>query len=54
MATFQAYINPLVAWLWIGGIVLVIGTGIAIVPLSPVRRRKLAREAAADRGSENA
>ncbi len=54
VATFQAYINPLVAWLWIGGIVLVIGTGIAIVPLSPVRRRELAREAAAERGSENA
>ncbi len=31
-ATFQAYVNPLVAWLWIGGLVLVLGTGVAIYP----------------------
>jgi cytochrome c-type biogenesis protein CcmF len=31
-ATFQVYINPLVAWLWIGGVVLVIGTGICVLP----------------------
>jgi cytochrome c-type biogenesis protein CcmF len=31
-ATFQTYINPLVAWLWIGGIVLVVGTGICVFP----------------------
>jgi cytochrome c-type biogenesis protein CcmF len=38
-ATFQAYVNPLVAWLWLGGIVLVLGTGLAIVPLGPSRVR---------------
>jgi cytochrome c-type biogenesis protein CcmF len=42
-ATFQAYINPLVAWLWIGGLVLVAGTGIAIVPIPAVRARERAR-----------
>jgi len=32
MATIQAYINPLVSWLWWGGVVLVIGTAVTIVP----------------------
>ena len=41
-ATFLVYINPLVIWLWLGGIVLIIGTGVAIVP----PRRMVARERA--------
>ncbi len=36
-ATFQGYVNPLVVWLWIGGIVLVIGTGIAAFPTRAAR-----------------
>ncbi len=36
-ATFTIYINPLTIWMWIGGIVLVIGTLIAAWP-HPVRR----------------
>jgi cytochrome c-type biogenesis protein CcmF len=36
-ATFTIYINPLTIWMWIGGIVLVIGTLIAVWP-HPVRR----------------
>jgi cytochrome c-type biogenesis protein CcmF len=36
-ATFQAYVNPLIAWLWIGGVILVIGTGIAIYPSAAER-----------------
>ncbi|MFQ5666103.1 MAG: heme lyase CcmF/NrfE family subunit [Candidatus Binatia bacterium] len=32
MATIQAYINPLVGFLWWGGIVLAIGTGVTIWP----------------------
>jgi cytochrome c-type biogenesis protein CcmF len=36
-ATFQAYVNPLVAWLWIGGIVLVLGTVVAIYPSAAER-----------------
>jgi cytochrome c-type biogenesis protein CcmF len=32
-ATFQVYVNPLVAWLWIGGIVLVLGTFVCVVPI---------------------
>ena len=42
-ATFQAYVNPLVAWLWIGGLVLIAGTALAVVPLHAVRARERAR-----------
>jgi cytochrome c-type biogenesis protein CcmF len=31
-ATLKVFVNPLVAWLWIGGVVIVIGTLIAIWP----------------------
>ena len=46
-ATFQAYINPLVAWMWIGGIVVIIGTGICVFPSRRVRRRERAQESLA-------
>ena len=28
----HAYINPLVKWIWFGGIVVVLGTGLALLP----------------------
>ncbi len=31
-ATFKVFVNPLVAWLWLGGLVIVLGTVIAIWP----------------------
>ncbi|MCH7824475.1 MAG: heme lyase CcmF/NrfE family subunit [Acidobacteria bacterium] len=31
-ATFKAYLNPLVKWIWIGGLVLVFGTVICMLP----------------------
>ncbi|MCI0691651.1 heme lyase CcmF/NrfE family subunit [candidate division KSB1 bacterium] len=34
-ATFSAYVNPLVVWLWIGGWVMAIGTFFAMLPLTP-------------------
>lgn len=37
-ATFTIYVNPLTMWMWVGGIVLVIGTLIAAWP-HPARRR---------------
>ncbi len=37
-ATFQILINPLVAWLWIGGGLLLVGTAVAIWP-SEVKRQ---------------
>jgi cytochrome c-type biogenesis protein CcmF len=50
-ATFKAYVNPLVNWLWIGGLVFVLGTAVAAWPdagedrrlaLSSVQRRAVA------------
>ncbi len=38
LAIFQAYVNPLIAWMWIGGVVLALGTGICMWP-SPAERR---------------
>lgn len=40
---FHIYINPLVAWVWIGGVVLGLGTIIALLPnkkSAPAKRRK--------------
>ena len=38
MATIQAYINPLVGFLWWGGLVLALGTGVTIWPArAPLR-----------------
>lgn len=37
-ATFTIYINPLTMWMWIGGLVLILGTLIAAWP-NPARRR---------------
>src|SRR5215467_8020703 len=41
-AIMQVFYNPLTMWVWIGGIVLVIGTLIALLPnkKSPVRKRQ--------------
>jgi len=44
IATFQAYVNPLVWWLWFGGVVLVVGTGIAAFPSRKAAFRERARE----------
>jgi cytochrome c-type biogenesis protein CcmF len=38
-ATFSAYVNPLVIWLWIGGWVMAIGTFFAMLPLAPESKR---------------
>ena len=49
-AVIQVYINPLVNWVWIGGFVMVLGTGIALIPsrspeaAAPRRRKKPAKE----------
>jgi hypothetical protein len=39
-ASLQIYRNPLVAWIWLGGLVMVIGTGIALIP-APKSRKAL-------------
>ncbi len=40
-ATFKAYVNPLVNWLWLGGLVFVLGTAVAAWP-DPAEDRRLA------------
>jgi cytochrome c-type biogenesis protein CcmF len=44
-ATFKVYRNPLVNWLWLGGVVFIIGTMVAAWPdkdpdFAPARARK--------------
>jgi cytochrome c-type biogenesis protein CcmF len=38
LVTILAYVNPLVVWIWIGGLVLAMGTAIAVWP-GPAERR---------------
>jgi cytochrome c-type biogenesis protein CcmF len=42
-AVIQVYVNPLVKWLWIGGLVVVLGTGMAMLPNRTGRPRKAIR-----------
>ncbi len=37
-STFKMYLNPLIVWLWTGGIVLIIGTMIAMWPAAAAER----------------
>jgi len=38
-ATFKAYINPMINWLWFGGIVFALGTLVAAWPSAQTARR---------------
>ncbi len=40
-ATFKAYVEPLINWLWIGGLVFILGTAMAVWP-TPVEERRIA------------
>lgn len=44
-ATFKAYINPLVNWLWIGGFVFIIGTIVAAWPTPQSSRQRVSAKA---------
>jgi cytochrome c-type biogenesis protein CcmF len=56
VATFKVFINPLVAWMWIGGLVIVLGTLVAIWPERRAphldRRQSAAVAAGAAQGDE--
>lgn len=41
LATLQVFVNPLLSWLWIGGLTLVLGTCVTMMP-SPAERQALA------------
>jgi cytochrome c-type biogenesis protein CcmF len=47
-ATFKAYVNPLVNWLWIGGLMFILGTAVAAWP-DPAEDRRLALSSAIQR-----
>ena len=49
LVTFQTFLNPLVSWLWIGGLVMVLGTAVVMTP-TPAERHARA-SVRADRGS---
>jgi cytochrome c-type biogenesis protein CcmF len=38
LATILAYVNPLVVWIWLGGVVIAFGTLIAVWPTAAERR----------------
>ena len=46
-ATFKIYVNPLINWLWFGGLVFVIGTLVAVWPDAEAERRAIGRQAMA-------
>jgi len=45
LVTFQTFLNPLVSWLWIGAVVMVLGTAVVMTPTPAERHaRAAARE----------
>jgi cytochrome c-type biogenesis protein CcmF len=47
LPVIHAYVNPLVKWIWLGGLIVVLGTGLALLPNRlPVLALKGASEAA--------
>jgi cytochrome c-type biogenesis protein CcmF len=48
LATLKTYLNPLINWLWFGGLVFVIGTLIAVWPDAEAERRAIGRQAMVD------
>ena len=50
LMTLQAFINPLVVWLWLGGIVMVLGTVVSVLPTAAEQRALAAALAVEERG----
>ena len=40
LVTILAYVNPLVSWIWIGGIILALGTAVCVWPSAAERRQE--------------
>jgi cytochrome c-type biogenesis protein CcmF len=43
-ATFKIYLNPLINWLWLGGVVFVVGTMVAVWPDVEAERRAVGQQ----------
>ena len=54
LMTLIVFVNPLVNWLWIGGIVMVLGTVIVMSPTAAEQRALAAALAVEERGLEAA
>ena len=48
-ATFKVYVNPLINWVWAGGLVFILGTLVAVWPSSSEARRAVTLQVAATR-----
>jgi cytochrome c-type biogenesis protein CcmF len=48
LATFKTYFNPLINWLWFGGLVFTLGTLIAVWPDAEAERRAAGRRVVTD------
>jgi len=40
LVTILAYVNPLVSWIWIGGVILALGTAVCVWPSAAERRQE--------------
>ncbi len=40
LVTLLAYVNPLVSWIWIGGVILALGTAVCVWPSAAERRQE--------------
>jgi cytochrome c-type biogenesis protein CcmF len=47
LVTIQAYVNPLVVWIWIGGLILALGTAVAVWPTAAEREVRVVAPGAA-------
>jgi len=47
---FKAYLNPLISWIWLGGLVVILGTHVAVLP-EWNKQRAFVRERAAREAS---
>ncbi|MSQ47717.1 MAG: heme lyase CcmF/NrfE family subunit [Deltaproteobacteria bacterium] len=52
LVTFQVFVNPLLSWLWIGGLVLILGTCVTMMPTPAERQERVLAQAPVARGNE--
>jgi cytochrome c-type biogenesis protein CcmF len=52
LATIQAYVNPLVVWIWLGGLILALGTAVAVWPAAAEREVRVLAPGAARAAAE--
>src|SRR5262245_8505146 len=52
LVTIQAYVNPLVVWIWLGGLILAIGTAVAVWPTAAEREVRVVASGAARAAAE--